>query len=151
MANAAEIDLAQVLQIMGFEVQPTDFHNLITDETLKRKLQAEFKDTDIGRILRFFPDYFVVHKTVAPNSGTFFAVILVDKQDISNDAASVYRTYFPERTVLLHINSSKREIKAKWIGDSKAPLVFSQFLTNEIGLLLPAQIKQAISSKGWVT
>ncbi len=61
--------VTSALTKLGFEVQETSYAHLTENTSLKELDLAKLPEGDALRILKFFPDLFVMHRTISPASG----------------------------------------------------------------------------------
>jgi len=127
--------LTEILGIfmkLRFEVQRTSFEYLVQNTELSHLGTIKLPVNDASKILRYFPHLFVIHKDIAPKNGAFFAVILKDNKPIPPDLLKIYKTYFPNKIMI--IQPLANQISAKWLYDDKAPMMIDKFLKKEFKL-----------------
>ena len=119
--------LISVLNGLNFEVQKTSYDYLTSKEPLNYLRSTKIPENDVLNILRYFPDYFVMHKQLRPLSGTFF--IIEDKGfPLPPKAQEIYRKYFPNRIALVSKESNR--YYAKWLHRSSGPEALELFVQH---------------------
>lgn len=111
--------LTSVLNGLNFEVQKTSYDYLTSKEPLDYLHGTKLPENDALNILRYFPDYFVMHKQFRPLVGAFF--IVEDKGlPLPPKAQEMYRKYFPNRVALVSKGKSN-QYHAKWLHSTSNP------------------------------
>jgi len=57
--------------------------------------------------LKYFPDLFVMHKSIRPLYGTFFIVLLVKGKTLTKSVVDIYKNYFPSNILVVYENDQK--------------------------------------------
>lgn len=124
--------LTSVLNGLNFEVQKTSYDYLTSKEPLDYLHSIRLPENDALNILRYFPDYFVMHKQLRPLSGAFF--IVEDKGlPLPPKAQEIYRKYFPNKIALVSKGKSN-QYYAKWLHSTRNPELFELFVQRLKGL-----------------
>jgi len=122
--------LIDFLNKNGFEVQKTSYRYLIESPELNYLKNIELPNIDSVKILKYFPDLFVIHKSAEPSKAPFFIVLV--EGEISKDILNTYYNYFPKELAVMSIDN-KNNVYAKWLLDESEPKPFKIFLSEIIG------------------
>jgi len=118
--------LISVLNSLGFEVQKTSYEYLTSKEPLDYLHSIKLPENDALNILRYFPDYFVMHRQLRPLLGAFF--IVEDKGlPLPPKAQEMYRKYFPNKIALVSKGKSNHYF-AKWLHSTTNPELLELFV-----------------------
>lgn len=111
----------EALQKLDFEVQPTSFSDITAGgEMVRIREYRTLPDGDSGRILRYFPHFFVVHHSAVPERGTFFVTLAGNNMTLTKEAQDIYQRYFP-KDLLIVGQSPEHNLIAMWMGYSNKP------------------------------
>jgi hypothetical protein len=111
--KAAAQDVVECLKTHGFVVHLTSFDELTTGGGLHHLKQTEpLPACETARLLRSFPDYLAVHRTMAPDKGVIFVVVADERLEVTAEADGVYRAYFPDRMLL--VAPTHEELMGRW-------------------------------------
>jgi len=111
----------EALQKLDFEVQQTSFSDITSvGEMADLRKQGVLPDSDSGRILRCFPDFFVIHHSAEPKRGIFFVTLAGNAMTLTKEAQDIYQRYFPE-DVLIVGQSPEHHLVAMWLGSVAEP------------------------------
>lgn len=116
---------------LGFEIQSTSFDNITQTDEMKFLRDVSISSCDELKLLRCFPDYFIIHKISSPDHGVFFIKILDSNNSLNKNTEYIYETYFPDRIVLIIYDDS--EFKARWFHKDKSFQPIKNFFKKEIG------------------
>jgi len=113
--------IADSLKSLGFAVQPTSFSHITSAGEMARIREHDrLPDCESARILRYFPDFFVVHRSAPPQRGVFFAAVARDHMCVTGEAGAIYRRYFPADLLIVGQNPD-HELIAAWVDSGSEP------------------------------
>ena len=141
-------EIQLVFQTLGFLSHPTDFSHAVPYKELRDALEGKFPETNVSKVLRHFPDYFMVNEKL--EKGVFF-VKDVTQAPLSTEAAKTYKSYYPKDILLIKVISDPKgkTITCRWINDEKDASL-TKALESRFNLKLPAAAVNELNSKGWV-
>lgn len=98
----------------GFYITELHYEHIVPDEQFRGILNKYFPKTEVVKIVRFSPDFFVMHDEVEPALGTFFIVcspqfapVIIEK-----DRLKCYLDYYPrERIAIVSLGKSSKDEK----------------------------------------
>jgi len=106
---------------LGFEVQPTSFSAITsTGEMSRIREYCSLPNGDSVQILRYFPDFFVIHHSAVPERGIFFVTLASNNMVLTREAQDIYQRYFP-KDLLIVGQSLEHSLVAVWIGSRDKP------------------------------
>ena len=132
MGELAE-DVAEQLLALGFAVQRTSYDAITSNEDLKDLRDVKLPDCDASRILRFFPQYFAVHREAKPEDGIFFVVLGDSVESLPVEARAIYDRYFPDRVAVIG-HGHDGGLVARWYHAPGAGEPLRAFLKREMGV-----------------
>lgn len=108
----------------GFYVTELHYEHIIPDEQFRSILNKDFSKTEVAKIVRFSPDFFVLHDDVEPVLGTFFLVCSLQSEPVvlERDRLRCYREYYPYQRIAI-ASLGKSRVKDKKI-------VYCEWLNN---------------------
>jgi hypothetical protein len=137
----------------GFYITELHYEHIIPEEQFREILNEDFPKTEVAKIVRFSPDFFVMHGEVEPALGTFFIVCSPQSEPIilERDRLKCYQEYYPcdwivvvssgvskedEKIVYCErLNNFKCEFSKNVVNlYAKKLRTFSKFLESELGI-----------------
>ena len=111
----------EALRNLGFEVQPTSFSDITSAGEMSRiREYYDLPNSDSARILRYFPDFLVIHHSAPPGRGIFFVTLERNNMTLTREVQDVYQQYFPQDLLIVGENP-KHELVARWVGSRDEP------------------------------
>jgi len=108
----------EVFQKLDFEVQPTSFSHITSGGEMARLREyRSLPNGDSSRILRYFPEFFVLHHLAVPERGAFFVALAGNNVTLSKEAQDIYQKYFP-RDLLIVGQNPENQLVARWLGST---------------------------------
>lgn len=141
-------ELQNLFQALGFLSHPTDFNHAVPYAELRTDLEGKFRESNVSKILRHFPDLFVVNEKI--EKGIFF-IKDVSKDALSSEAAEAYKKYYPKDVLLVKVsaNSKGKALLCRWIGDAKDRGLLDA-LESRFGTKPPSSAVSELATKGWL-
>jgi hypothetical protein len=122
----------EVLRNLSFEVQPTSFSDITsTGEMSRIREYNHLPDSDSAQILRYFPDFFLIHHSAPPERGIFFVTLARDDMTLTRKAQDIYQRYFP-RDLLIVGQNPKHELVAVWVGSPDEPKPLDEVIHDRL-------------------
>ncbi len=118
-------DLSQrtldALRKLGFTVQPTSFSDITSAGEMSRiREYRSLPDSDSVRILRHFPDFFVIHNSAQADRGMFFVALADSSSALTREAQDIYERYFPTDLLVVGQDTGHRLV-AMWMDSDEKP------------------------------
>jgi len=116
--------ILEAFRKLGFEVQPTSFSDITSAGEMSRiRKYRSLPNGDSVQILRYFPDFFVIHHSAVPERGIFFVTLASNNMALTREAQDIYLRYFP-KDLLIVGQSPEHNLVAVWVGsgDKAKPL-----------------------------
>lgn len=118
---------------LNFEIHSTSFCDITsTDELTPLQECITSIDSDSAKIVRWFPDLFVFHRSQAPKAGAFFIVLMPNGIEMPIEVRSFYRKYFPEDLLIVSDAPSSR-LKGQWINSSDPVKPLQDLIQRRLG------------------
>jgi hypothetical protein len=93
--------VTRVFEALDFHCQPISFQLAIPDKDFRGIVEQALPTSDLAKVLRYFPDLFVLHAKLPPKAGAFFVRVFNETIRLSPDELSCYQKYYPEKILLL--------------------------------------------------
>ncbi len=105
--------IIKAFQDIGFEVQCTSYDYLIKTTQLAYLCNKELPSNEASKILKAFPNLFVVHRSANPEKAVFF--VITDDKLLDKEIIKIYKKYYPPE--ILVVTEQKNNIVCKWLHD----------------------------------
>lgn len=125
----------------GFYVSNFYFEHIVPEDNFRDIIIRNFNTTETAQILRFSPDFFVMHKKIEPEDGFFFVVCCPDPNNLDLKRITILQKYYPfDQIALVSDYTSKKGetiLSGQWLNElkkspsNKVPL--SQFIEKIVG------------------
>lgn len=126
----------------NFYVSNFYFEHIIPEDNFRDIIIRNFNTTEIAQILRFSPDFFVMHKKVEPEDGFFFVVCCPGQKNLGAKRFGILQKYYPfDQIALVSTYTSKKGetiLSGQWLNElkktssNKYPL--SEFIEKIVGV-----------------
>jgi len=121
------------LTSLGFEIQNTSYEHLIENDALNYLKSIDLPDNEASDIIKYFPHFFVMHKTINAAKGSFFVVLKTRGEDIPQKAKRVYHRYFPPRILVVSKDDSE-QYYAGWLHIPGDRMPLGTFIKRDVGI-----------------
>jgi len=107
-------DAKQAFSANDFYVSDFYFDHIIPEEGFRKAIVEDFSQSEIGQVLRFSPDFFVMSKKAKSSKGYLFVVVLDDRKSLDRDQKRILDKYYPSEKLVL-ITTEGSDMVFSWI------------------------------------
>ncbi len=140
--NDFRSNVRQIFADYNFYVSNFYFEHIVQEDNFRDIIIKNFNTTEIAQILRYSPDFFVMHKKIEPEDGFFFVVCCPDQKNLGVKRFGILQKYYPfDQIALVSTYSSKKGetiLSGQWLNELKKTssnkYSLSEFIEKIVGV-----------------
>jgi hypothetical protein len=104
----------QFLEILEFQWQSVSFTDVFSDSALTEFIEAAVDVSSPAKILRYFPDFFVLHPDLPPEAGALFITCVPTGWVLPKAQIECYQKHFPNRILMIARAAGRQGLVGEW-------------------------------------